>query len=181
MPYQDKAVEPTEPVKPGYTFEYWYYKDLPDETRYNFDDPVVEDVDLIAKWTPSTDTEYKVEHYKQNTSGDYDLADTEDLTGVTGATVVANPKDYTGYTENTTHPDRIAKGEIAADGSLVLKLYYDKVVDNTKKPDTPKTSETPKILPKTGETSKTILASIIIMISLLGIGIIKYHKMKDIK
>ncbi|NLL19710.1 MAG: hypothetical protein GX262_11915 [Clostridia bacterium] len=40
--------------------------------------------------------------------------------------MTASPKDYTGFTENTTHADRVASGTIAANGSLVLKLYYDR-------------------------------------------------------
>ena len=49
--YGNKAEEPTKPVKEGYIFEYWYYiNDEEELTRYNFDDPVLKDVHLIAKW-----------------------------------------------------------------------------------------------------------------------------------
>ena len=38
--------------------------------------------------------------------------------------VAATQKSYDGYTENTTHTERIASGIISPDGNLVLKLYY---------------------------------------------------------
>ena len=49
--YEDKAKEPSNPTRDGYTFQYWYYIDENNkEVKYNFDDPVTSDVDLIAKW-----------------------------------------------------------------------------------------------------------------------------------
>jgi len=34
---------------------------------------------------------------------------------------------YTGFAENTSASGRMASGTVAADGSLVLKLYYDRI------------------------------------------------------
>ena len=48
--YNDKATKPTNPTKDGYEFEYWYYKKDGKEVQYNFDDPVTDNVELIAKW-----------------------------------------------------------------------------------------------------------------------------------
>lgn len=48
--YNDKATKPTNPTKNGYEFEYWYYKKDGKEVQYNFDDPVTDNVELIAKW-----------------------------------------------------------------------------------------------------------------------------------
>ncbi len=72
---------------------------------------------------------YKVEHYQENLDGTYSVKDTEDLRGTTGATATATAKTYEGFTENTTHADRVPSGTIAGNGSLVLKLYYSRAKD----------------------------------------------------
>ena len=46
----EKAVEPKDPTKDGYTFGGWY-SDAELTTSYDFDTVVTEDVDLYAKWT----------------------------------------------------------------------------------------------------------------------------------
>ncbi len=49
--YKDKATEPTNPLKENYAFKYWYYEDENGkEVQYSFDNPVVEDIELKAKW-----------------------------------------------------------------------------------------------------------------------------------
>ena len=46
----DKAVEPTTPLREGYTFEGWYSD--PELTQdWDFDNPITENVDLYANWT----------------------------------------------------------------------------------------------------------------------------------
>ena len=83
---------------------------------------------LYAQWKPRTDVRYTVEHYKQNLAGDgYELAETEaSLTGTTGQTATAQPKSYDGFTLNEGAEGTVASGVIAGDGTLVLKLYYDR-------------------------------------------------------
>lgn len=124
--YGATITEPTAPTKTGYTFGGWYKEGL--ETAWTFaSDTVTEAITLYAKWTPNTDTAYKVEHYQQNANDDdYALKETENLTGTTGDSASATAKVYTEFTQNTAHPSHKANGEIAADGSLVLKLYYDR-------------------------------------------------------
>ena len=104
---------------PGYTFSGWSQKE-------DFTMPA-ENVTITGSFTANGDTAYTVEHYKQNLAGDgYDLveADTEHLTGETDTTATANPKTYTGFTFDGTVEGTVASGNIAGDGSLVLKLYY---------------------------------------------------------
>ena len=103
---------------PGYTFSGWSTSD--------FTMPA-QDVEITGSFTANGDTAYTVEHYQQNLAGDgYDLveADTEHLTGETDTTATANPKAYTGFTFDGTVEGTVASGNIAGDGSLVLKLYY---------------------------------------------------------
>ncbi len=56
------------------------------------------------------------------TEDDYELADTERLAGTFGQEVSATEKYYPGY--NVDVEKSILSGEIAGDGSLVLKVYY---------------------------------------------------------
>ena len=111
-------------VKEGFVFKGWYEDN-------EFKKPIVDlagktgDITVYAKWDPSEKTEYKVEHHKQKKDGKYELESVELYTGKTDTEVVASPKQFDGYKENTIHPDRIASGKIKPDGSLVLKLYYD--------------------------------------------------------
>ena len=78
---------------------------------------------------PETDAKYTVEHYLETVDGEYKLEEdaTEEKTGEIDSTATATPKEFTGFTENTTHEDRVPTGTIAEDGSLVLKLYYDRI------------------------------------------------------
>ena len=126
-------------VKEGYTLSW-------DKEFSN----VTSDLTVNAVWTPNTETAYTVEHYKQGESG-YALADTDNLTGTTDSTVTAEAKTYAGYTENTTISQRVPSGIVAGDGSLVLKLYYDRNTD---------TAYTVKHYKQQGNTTTYTLADI---------------------
>ena len=102
---------------PGYTFSGWSRED-------GFTMPA-ENVTITGSFTANGETPYKVEHYQQNLEDDgYTLAETENLTGETDTTATANPKTYPGFAFNGTAEGTVASGNIAGDGSLVLKLYY---------------------------------------------------------
>ena len=104
------------PTKTGYTFAGWYNG----ETKFEAKVMPSENLILIAKWTPSTNTAYKVEHYWQNLADDgYTLHETETKTGTTGAETAAAAKSYPGFTAGT-----VTQPPIAADGSTVVKIYY---------------------------------------------------------
>ncbi len=87
-----------------------------------------QDVELRGRFIPETDTAYTIQHWTQKRDGTYELKpeNTENLTGTTGASVTALPKDIVGYTY-TSSPvgeTEVKEGIIKGDGSLVLKLYY---------------------------------------------------------
>ena len=112
---------PSNPTRENYTFDGWY-KD--DRTKIEAGDEVTGDLTLTAKWNANTDTAYTVEHYQQNIAdNEYTLAedDTENKTGTTDTDTVATAKDYAGFTAKT-----IEQMKIAADGSTVVKIYYDR-------------------------------------------------------
>lgn len=81
-------------------------------------------VTLYAQWEARTDTPYTVEHYLENLDGSYALDTTEPLKGTTDTTVTAAAKSYDNFTYDSTVPGTVASGNIAGDGSLVLKLFY---------------------------------------------------------
>ena len=107
-----------EATAPGYTFSGWDKED--------FTMPA-EDVVIKGSFTANTDTQYKVEHYLQDLDGNsYTLKDTETLAGTTDttATATATPKQYPGFTYDSTVEGTKTEGVITGDGQLVLKLYY---------------------------------------------------------
>jgi|GEM_PF-5487639 len=68
--YNDDATDPNEvvivsgsaieipavPTRDGYTFDFWFIPDQPNETAYDFETPVTGDIFLMAHWTPKTVT-----------------------------------------------------------------------------------------------------------------------------
>lgn len=122
----DKVTVEDEPTLNGYTFSGWVSEQVtPDATTGEFTMP---DENVIFKggFTANSGVAYKVEHYKQNLDGTYPTNpnETENMSGTTGETVTADPNTYEGFTEDTAHADRVVTGTVAADGSLVLRLYY---------------------------------------------------------
>ena len=134
----------TEPTREGYSFEGWSVKVIPaendadhldadgaddaaDETLLKAGDTytiTAGGVIFTAQWEARTDTPYTVEHYLENLDGSYALDTTEPLKGTTDTTVTAAAKSYDNFTYDSTVPGTVASGNIAGDGSLVLKLFY---------------------------------------------------------
>ena len=104
----------------GYTFAGWYNGENEVTTEYK----ISSDLNLTAKWNANTDTAYTVEHYQQNIAdNEYILAetDTENKTGTTDEETSALAKTYEGFTAKS-----VEQAKIAADGSTVVKIYYDR-------------------------------------------------------
>lgn len=76
--------------------------------------------------------QYRVEHYRRNLDVEVEGYDCEIeyFEGIVGETVTAIPKNYEGFVENTTHPNRIPSGIVVEDSTLVLRLYYDREAYN---------------------------------------------------
>ncbi|MBQ4620558.1 MAG: InlB B-repeat-containing protein, partial [Clostridia bacterium] len=123
-------------VRPGYTFNGWNTNANGTGTAYtvggSYPMPAEMDVlNLYAQWSANTDTPYTVEFYYQNTDGDYvkDEARTSKRYGETDSTASVTDPDKAQtegdlYVLNTEHADSKLSGTIAADGTLVLKLYF---------------------------------------------------------
>lgn len=131
------------PTKTGYTFGGWYYDTACTDANLHtaapgtsitvkYGDPYDSNPDankvtitLYAQWYANTNTEYRVEHYQQNVTGnDYTIvsADTQYLTGTTDTQVTPAVKNYTGF--KSPEPQTVT---IAGDGSTVVKYYYDRL------------------------------------------------------
>lgn len=114
-----------QPVKAGYVFRGWH-TDAACENAFAGGTMPVGGLTLYAKWEAGQNTAYKVEHYLQNADGSYPDAasQTENLAGATGAAVEAVVQTIPGYHEDTENESAVKSGTIAADGSLVLRVYY---------------------------------------------------------
>lgn len=107
------ATEPAAPSRTGYTFVRW---------NYDFTQPVTQDTEIQAVWAAKTDTKYKTEYYLQNFENDaYTLRETSNLQGTTDTKATAEIKNFAHFTHKASATD---SGNIAPDGSLVLKVYY---------------------------------------------------------
>lgn len=114
---------PAAPTRPGYDFKGWKIGNavLTAGAAYTVDE---DNMVFTAQWEARTDTPYTVEHYLENLDGSYALDTTEPLKGTTDTTVTAAAKSYDNFTYDSTVPGTVASGNIAGDGSLVLKLFY---------------------------------------------------------
>jgi uncharacterized repeat protein (TIGR02543 family) len=119
--YKGDATLPADPSRDGgYTFVGW---------NGNYTD-ITKNETVTATYIKNTDTQaaYKVEYYYQNVTGDGYTLSNESFykPGNVGepATAPVNEKD--GFTENISHQNRLASGNITADGKLVLRLFYDR-------------------------------------------------------
>lgn len=128
----------------------------PDETTVTFEMPA-RNVTLTAIWTPNGSTAYTVRHWQQKlnaegtaaaasgsdgttdktitegesagapaTCTDYDLFYSEPLSGVTGDSTAAVGKTGSGYAG--FEAQAVSQKTIAADGSTVVDIFYDRIM-----------------------------------------------------
>lgn len=116
-----------QPTRDGYVFRGWYTDAAcTEENAFTGGTMPAGGLTLYAKWEAGKDTAYKVEHYLQNADGSYPDAasQTESLTGTTLEAVTAAVQSIAGYHEDTENENAVKSGEISADGTLVLRVYY---------------------------------------------------------
>ena len=125
--YGTAITKPANPVKAGYTFIGWD-KTIPNTMP-------AKDMTVKAQWTVDTNVKYTVEFYQQDVVGDgYTLVLSEERYGETDtqAELDREKYDYTRFYEhfkvNYSAPGSRHSGTITGDGSLTLKVYYDRRV-----------------------------------------------------
>ena len=83
---------------------------------------------LYAQWKPDPNTKYTVEYYYEQSTDSFVQDGSRKGTGTTGAEVFATADDKTpqkdGYAFDKDNGKNVLSGTIAADGSLVLKVYF---------------------------------------------------------
>lgn len=107
----EQIVAPEAPSKQGYTFTGW----TPEVGTMG-----IEDVSFNAQFSAG-EVSYKVETYVMDVNGAYGAADVKVVPATTGAAVSVDPGAREGF---TVAADSVLSGTVAADGSLVLKVYY---------------------------------------------------------
>ncbi len=109
----DQIVAPKDPSKEGYTFAGW---------RPSVGVMGTADATFEAVFTAAGNTAYTVNTYVMGTDGTYGEPTSDTLTGTTGSTATFVPETREGFTVD--NEQSVLSGEIAADGSLVLKVFY---------------------------------------------------------
>ncbi len=131
------TVEPSAPTRKGYTFAGWY-TDADCNEEFSFGSELEGNITLYAGWTPAQ-TSYTVIFWKQQVTDDknasdaekkYDYGESVVRTTATGSVVSATDadkarSDYTGFQYNANKQLSVT---VAADGSTVLNVYYDRVL-----------------------------------------------------
>jgi len=107
----EAIAKPDDPSKTGYVFTGW--------------DPEVgtmgtEDISFNAKFSAG-EVSYTVETYVMGLDGQYGAADSKNVAATTGAEITLTPDAREGF---TVAGESVLTGTVAADGSLVLKVYY---------------------------------------------------------
>ena len=108
----DQIVAPADPTKEGYTFAGW---------RPSVGVMGTADATFEAVFTAAGNTAYTVNTYVMGTDGTYGKPTSDTLTGTTGSTATYAPEAREGF---TVADESVLSGTIAADGSLVLKVFY---------------------------------------------------------
>lgn len=109
-----------EPKKQGYTFLCW--KDSEENEYTKITKGTTGDISLKAYWKPNENTAYKEEIYLQEIEEDeYFWWKTNEKEGTTGEKTSVEAEIKEGFTAL-----EIEQKEIAADGSTVVKIYYER-------------------------------------------------------
>ena len=108
----EQIVAPKDPSKEGYTFAGW---------RPSVGVMGTADATFEAVFAAAGNTAYTVNTYVMGTDGTYGEPTSDTLTGTTGSTATYAPEAREGF---TVADESVLSGTIAADGSLVLKVFY---------------------------------------------------------
>lgn len=114
------------PVKDGYTFAGWMDSRGIVTPTVSVEKGTTGNIAYTAQWTANGNTPYTVNVYYMDTDGNYSTTpDTiKSEKGVTDTTATVNSSAYvkTGFMYDSNRS--INKGNVTADGSLVISLYY---------------------------------------------------------
>ncbi len=106
--------------RPGYEFAGW-------EPTIRQTVPA-EDTTYTAVWKEADDIVYTIKYYLEDENGNYVLDKVKTKLGTTGANVTAENENYDSV--KYVLAKDLPEGIVQADGSLVLKVYYDRITYN---------------------------------------------------
>lgn len=119
--FDAEITAPEAPSRAGYKFGYWE----PEVDVMNN----AEGIEFKAVWIALTDTAYTVETYTMGTDGEYEIS-RKSFAGETDSTVYASYTVEKGFVLN--EEKSVLSGVITADGALVLKICFDRVISEIK-------------------------------------------------
>ncbi|MBQ2848380.1 MAG: InlB B-repeat-containing protein [Clostridia bacterium] len=118
VPYGEKIPLPDNPSREGYLFSGW-------EPEVGIMDDAFEKI-FYAQWVPVPEPEeasYSIEIYTMDTEGNYSLGTKTTSIGRVGEYISITPNTPKGF---SLGEGNVLSGIIEADGSLVLKVYYER-------------------------------------------------------
>lgn len=129
--YYGETITVDSVIEAGYTWKDWIGDFSSSNKNYTFTMPD-KDVTVTANATANTNTPYKVRHWLQkldkalvgkseHNSENYDLGETENLTGTTDTLITVKAKNYVGFTIDGVSSVEVY---IDGDGSTVVDYYY---------------------------------------------------------
>ncbi|MCR4654454.1 MAG: InlB B-repeat-containing protein, partial [Eubacterium sp.] len=131
------TVAPTDPHRPGYTFDKWVVKGS--STEFRFGRKLTEDITLTAQWKKDK-AKYTIIYWKQSLNDRVDAADSAKTYDYAGSKSVEDTTEkevksqgapqltdaeLKGFNLNTTKIETI---HIKGDGTSILNVYYDRKV-----------------------------------------------------
>ena len=121
---EDKIIE--EVGKDGYRVPSPAVEGYTPDVAVVSDDMLTEDTEITVKYKANTDTKYTVEYYTEDLDGKgYTKVDSKKETGTTGEQVsIDTSVTFTGFTFDSNNDKNVLSGEVAGNGSLILKAYY---------------------------------------------------------
>ena len=121
---EDKIIE--EVGKDGYRVPSPAVEGYTPEVAVVSGDMLTEDTEITVTYKANTDTKYTVEYYTEDLDGKgYTKVDSDEKEGTTGEQVsIDTSVTFTGFTFNNDNENNVLSGEVAGNGSLVLKAYY---------------------------------------------------------
>ncbi len=124
---------PAVPDRVGYTFSGWMAEDGSMLVAGSTTMPA-KNTTYTAQWTEAGGIKYVINTYIMNTSGEYgDPSTVTKYDGVTNELIDATPTIVSnGFALDTDHEGYKASGNVAADGSLVLNVYIERLKFNFK-------------------------------------------------
>ena len=124
--HNGKVAKPNDPIRIGYTFNKW----LLSESAYDFSTPVTGNITLKADWTASSSNYYVYVYQETLTNGGYSLYSVNLMSGTTDDALNLNDLkhqyNFTGFAYNSEKSISSSDKTIKADGSSIVKLYYDR-------------------------------------------------------